>query len=126
MLSSFSLCITSLHSCLLVCYCSADLLLVMLASRSAALYQEVKLASDAVLGLPSQVLVAAAAGVGSKAQPRGRLQYCANLGLKINAKMGGVNVRLAGNPDQVAWDCDHHDDHVGLCASAALCIQAGG
>lgn len=82
--------------------CSAELLLVLLPSRSAALYQEVKLASDAALGLPSQVLVAPAAGVGKGMQPRGRLQYCANLGLKINAKMGGVNVRLAGNPDQVS------------------------
>lgn len=85
--------------------CSAELLLVLLPSRSAALYQEVKLASDAALGLPSQVLVAGAAGVGKGVQPRGRLQYCANLGLKINAKMGGVNVRLAGNPDQVSgWE----------------------
>uniref|UniRef100_A0A383VYD8 Piwi domain-containing protein n=1 Tax=Tetradesmus obliquus TaxID=3088 RepID=A0A383VYD8_TETOB len=80
---------------------SPELLLVMLPSRSAALYSEVKLASDAALGLPSQVLVAPVAGVGRGAAPRGRLQYCANLGLKINAKLGGVNMRLAGNPDQV-------------------------
>jgi hypothetical protein len=151
----------------------------MLPSRSPALYQEVKVATDAALGVPSQVLVAPVAGVGSGAQPRGRLQYCNNLGeergtgmlpsccdlckalavvlsgsrccavlygtsaastrppspstlastaqlsclashklvslrlclcvslcvnltgLKINAKLGGVNVRLAGNPDQV-------------------------
>jgi hypothetical protein len=73
----------------------------MLPSRSAALYSEVKLASDAALGLPSQVMVAPVAGVGRGAAPRGRLQYCANLGLKINAKLGGVNMRLAGNPDQV-------------------------
>ncbi|KAF8058950.1 AGO1 [Scenedesmus sp. PABB004] len=80
---------------------SAELLLVMLPARSPALYQEVKLASDGVLGLPSQVLVAPVAGVGRGAVPRGRLQYCANLGLKINAKLGGINMRLAGNPDQV-------------------------
>eukprot|EP00879_Flechtneria_rotunda_P012539 GHRR01013092.1.p1 GENE.GHRR01013092.1~~GHRR01013092.1.p1 ORF type:complete len:202 (-),score=68.46 GHRR01013092.1:1379-1984(-) len=73
----------------------------MLPSRSPSLYQEVKMASDAALGLPSQVLLASVAGVGKGATPRGRLQYCANLGLKINAKLGGVNVRLAGNPDQV-------------------------
>ena len=83
---------------------------MLLPSRSAALYQEVKLASDAALGLPSQVLVAPTAGVGRGIQPRGRLQYCANLGLKINAKMGGVNVRLAGNPDQVSTSvmCQTH------------------
>jgi hypothetical protein len=75
----------------------------MLPSRSAALYSEVKLASDAALGLPSQVMVAPTAGVGRGAAPRGRLQYCANLGMKINAKLGGVNMRLAGNPDQVRW-----------------------
>lgn len=57
-----------------------DLLLVMLPSRSPALYQEVKVATDAALGVPSQVLVAPVAGVGSGAQPRGRLQYCNNLG----------------------------------------------
>lgn len=75
--------------------------MVMLPSRSSQLYTEVKMASDAALGLPSQVLVAPVAGVGKGVAPRGRLQYCANLGLKINAKMGGVNMRLAGNPDQV-------------------------
>lgn len=80
---------------------SADLLLVLLPARSEALYREVKLASDAVLGLPSQVLAAPTAGIGRSATPRGRLQYVANLALKINAKMGGVNARLAGNPDQV-------------------------
>eukprot|EP00775_Hariotina_reticulata_P010680 gene10680-10839_t len=48
-----------------------------------------------------QVLVAPVAGVGQGTAPRGRLQYCSNLTLKINAKMKGVNVRLAGNPDQV-------------------------
>jgi hypothetical protein len=132
----------------------------MLPSRSPSLYAEVKVATDGALGLPSQVLVAPVAGVGLGVSPRGRLQYCNNLGeraavllvpaggwlrawlvqdacwapqcstrrracpqaplappratpaparaathtpagLKINAKLGGVNVRLAGNPDQV-------------------------
>jgi hypothetical protein len=94
-----SSCLPHLLPC--VPLCSPELLLVMLPSRSAALYSEVKLASDAALGLPSQVMVAPTAGVGRGAAPRGRLQYCANLGLKINAKLGGVNMRLAGNPDQV-------------------------
>jgi hypothetical protein len=57
-----------------------DLLLVLLPSRCPSLYQEVKVASDAALGVPSQVLVAPVAGVGQGAQPRGRLQYCNNLG----------------------------------------------
>ena len=68
---------------------------MLLRNHNQALYQEVKLASDAALGVPSQCMVAGVAGVGLGVQPRGRLQYCSNLVLKINAKMGGVNVRLA-------------------------------
>lgn len=60
--------------------CRPDLLLVLLPSRSPSLYQEVKVATDAALGIPSQVLVAPVAGVGQGAQPRGRLQYCNNIG----------------------------------------------
>jgi len=59
------------------------------------------MASDAALGLPSQCLVATSAGVGAGVTPRGRLQYCSNLVLSINAKLGGVNHRLAGDPAQV-------------------------
>lgn len=66
---------------------SPDLLLVMLPSRSPSLYQEVKVATDAALGIPSQVLVAPVAGVGLAAQPRGRLQYCNNLGERVSCVM---------------------------------------
>jgi hypothetical protein len=69
--------------------------------RSGPLYSEVKMASDAALGLPSQCLVAGSAGVGAGAAPRGRLQYCTHLVLSLNAKLGGVNARLAGDPAQV-------------------------
>jgi eukaryotic translation initiation factor 2C len=52
--------------------------------------------------IPTQCIVAPKAGVGRSAQPpRGRPQYCANVALKINAKMGGVNVKLVGPYDQV-------------------------
>lgn len=78
-----------------------ELLLVLTRSHSKELYQEIKVASDAVMGVPSQTLVAGSAGVGVGVQPRGRLQYMGNIVLKINAKMGGINVRLAGDPQQV-------------------------
>lgn len=32
--------------------------------------------------------------------PRGRLQYVANLGMKINHKVGGVNTKVAGKASQ--------------------------
>lgn len=80
---------------------SCQLLLVLMRSRSGPLYSEVKMASDAALGLPSQCMVAPSAGVGAGAAPRGRLLYCYHLLLSINAKLGGVNHRLAGDPAQV-------------------------
>jgi eukaryotic translation initiation factor 2C len=57
---------------------------------------QIKRASDARLGVPSQCIVTRSAGIGPNTEPRGRLQYCANVALKINAKLDGVNVRLAG------------------------------
>jgi hypothetical protein len=46
--------------------------------------------------VPSQCIVTRSAGIGPNTEPRGRLQYCANVALKINAKLDGINVRLAG------------------------------
>eukprot|EP00877_Chromochloris_zofingiensis_P008172 jgi/Chrzof1/3608/Cz13g02060.t1 len=77
-----------------------ELILVLLPVKSAGPYREVKQASDSVLGIASQCFVAGKAGVGrdfNKDPNKGRLQYCANLALKINAKRGGVNVKLAGD-----------------------------
>lgn len=78
-----------------------QLLMVVFRVRSAALYKEVKLCTDGLLGVPSQCLTMKAAGLGYNNMPKGRLQFCANLALKINAKGGGLNVRLAGEPQQV-------------------------
>jgi len=48
--------------------------------------------------VPTQCFVAQKAGVGrSSPPPKGRLQYVANLALKINVKVGGTNVRLLGD-----------------------------
>ena len=59
-------------------------------------YEEVKRVSDSRLGIPSQCI-----GLGSlqknAARPASMDQYCANLAMKINAKLGGINA-LPCNP----------------------------
>ena len=59
----------------------------------AELYKEVKRASDSFLGIVSQCFVTRKASIGVP-NIRGRPQYCANLAMKINAKIGGKNVAL--------------------------------
>ena len=49
--------------------------------------------SDTELGIPSQCMVSRSAGVGYGNYPKGRAQYCANLALKINSKLDGVNAK---------------------------------
>ena len=73
---------------------SAQILLVVLPTRQTQLYREIKQATDSLLGVSSQCVVAGKAGVGRGAQVRGRMQYAANVALKINAKMGGINVKV--------------------------------
>eukprot|EP00878_Enallax_costatus_P011253 GHUV01011750.1.p1 GENE.GHUV01011750.1~~GHUV01011750.1.p1 ORF type:complete len:582 (+),score=200.21 GHUV01011750.1:324-2069(+) len=64
-------------------------------------YALVKQAGDSLLGVRTQCFAADKAGVGLNARPpRGRIQYCANVALKINAKMGGVNVKLLDDSRQ--------------------------
>ena len=60
----------------------------------AELYKEVKRASDSFLGIPSQCFVARKASIGVP-QARGRPQYCANIAMKANAKLDGINCALA-------------------------------
>eukprot|EP00884_Botryococcus_braunii_P017115 jgi/Botrbrau1/4087/Bobra.152_3s0038.1 len=68
---------------------------------SVVAYDQVKRASDSFLGIPSQCL--------SWKGPKGNLsmklnnarmlmQYCANVGMKVNAKLGGTNTVLQMNP----------------------------
>ncbi len=52
-----------------------------------------KRASDSLLGIPSQCFVADKAGVGTETRTR-REQYTANVCMKVNAKIGGRNLRL--------------------------------
>ncbi|GFR49920.1 hypothetical protein Agub_g12029, partial [Astrephomene gubernaculifera] len=73
----------------------AKLLLVVLREKCTDEYQEVKRVSDMELGIPSQVVAGNKAKVGTTARGGG-VQYCANVVLKINNKLGGVNVKLSG------------------------------
>lgn len=68
--------------------------LVMLPDTGAALYKQIKQSSDSDLGIPSQCVVARAAGIGVR-EPRGQLQYIANVAMKVNSKLGGHNVELS-------------------------------
>ena len=60
-----------------------ELLLVLLPTTSAGLYNEVKQATDSHLSIVSQCFVMAKASIGPRAQLRGRMQYAANLALKV-------------------------------------------
>lgn len=72
------------------------LVMVCLPTTGTELYREVKRAADSILGVVTQCFVATKCGVGAPQKGR-RDQYCANVAMKINAKLGGINVRLAGS-----------------------------
>lgn len=79
-----------------------NIIFVNLPTNGVALYQEVKRATDSFIGIPSQCFVSNNASIGNPGKLRGRLQYTANLGMKINAKLGGINVAMAPN-SMPAW-----------------------
>jgi hypothetical protein len=62
-----------------------------LPQRTTPLYAEIKRVSDTVLGIPTQCIL-------GKHTRRPSKQYCANVSLKINAKLGGVNAELVVRP----------------------------
>lgn len=62
-------------------------ILCVLPTDDAGLYGEIKRVTDTIIGLPSQCMLA-------KHTRRPNKQYCANLALKINLKLGGVNSSL--------------------------------
>lgn len=84
-------------------------------------YALVKQAGDSLIGIRTQCFAADKAGMGRNARPpKGRLQYCANIAMKVNTKMGGVNVKLVDNPQQVGpagqqTAPDRHDTNVHAC-----------
>lgn len=77
-----------------------QMLFVCLPDKNKDRYAQVKRVTDGALGVVSQCFVAVSAGLGRN-QPKGRPQYCANLALKVNAKLGGLNVHLLGEPTNV-------------------------
>jgi hypothetical protein len=64
-----------------------QLFVVVLPSSAADFYGQVKMICDTVLGVPSQCML-------GKNVPRANKMFCANLLMKINMKLGGVNVHL--------------------------------
>lgn len=83
-----------------VCGKPAQMLLVLIDRRDVDLYREIKNVGDSQLGIITQVVTADKAGIGPRNygyKARGRPQYCANVALKVNMKMGGRNVRV-GDP----------------------------
>jgi len=66
------------------------------------LYKEVKVASDTQLGVPSQCIISGRAYLTEEnADWKKQDQYCTNLAMKINAKIGGSICKLAVGPKDV-------------------------
>ncbi len=69
------------------CSAKPQFILVVLPTDDAGLYGDIKRHTDTHIGLPSQCML-------MKHVRRPNKQYCANLCLKINVKLGGVNSSL--------------------------------
>ncbi|CEP13223.1 hypothetical protein [Parasitella parasitica] len=67
--------------------CAPQMLVLILPVVSGQLYGEIKRISDTVVGVPTQCIQ-------SKHIASAKKQYCANLCLKINVKLGGMNHSL--------------------------------
>ncbi|GMH32738.1 hypothetical protein BSKO_00572 [Bryopsis sp. KO-2023] len=80
-----------------------QLLIVIIPYKPAdELYQATKIATDVMLGIPSQCIVSKNANLeNDNPHDKRRDQYCSNLAMKINAKIGGSMCKLAGDPSQV-------------------------
>eukprot|EP00210_Caulerpa_lentillifera_P004611 g4397.t1 len=71
-----------------------DFILIILTRKETNPYQEFKRAAEGTLGITTQCIVAHNAGIGRP--PRNRMQYLANVAMKINQKLGGVNTQITG------------------------------
>ena len=80
-------------------------LLIRTELLAGALYPEVKKGTDSFLGIPSQCFALRNSRL-MQYQPNDRSainfrdQYCANLAMKINVKLGGINAAPVHHP---AW-----------------------
>lgn len=92
---------------------------------ASSLLQQVRWAADVQMGVPIEVLTVSEAGVGTAAQPHGRLQLCQQLAMRLNAKLGGVNVRLAGDPAVVGGGATGVDGRAGSVRTR-VCVWGGG
>jgi eukaryotic translation initiation factor 2C len=63
-------------------------------------YDKVKQASDSFIGVPSQCISSPKASIGNGQKPDD--QFLANLAMKINAKLAGVNW-IVDTSSQLAW-----------------------
>ncbi|KAI3653322.1 hypothetical protein MP228_001269 [Amoeboaphelidium protococcarum] len=68
-----------------------QLIVCILPNTGVNLYSDIKRVGDTILGVPTQCIQ-----VKHTLQPK--KQYCANVCLKINAKLGGVNTFIVKNP----------------------------
>eukprot|EP00192_Tetraselmis_astigmatica_P024724 CAMPEP_0117648132 /NCGR_PEP_ID=MMETSP0804-20121206/227_1 /TAXON_ID=1074897 /ORGANISM="Tetraselmis astigmatica, Strain CCMP880" /LENGTH=472 /DNA_ID=CAMNT_0005453685 /DNA_START=616 /DNA_END=2034 /DNA_ORIENTATION=+ len=73
-----------------------SLIVVVLPMKDTAMYRAVKRAGDSILGIPTQCVVAPTAGI--TRPPNRRDQYIANVALKVNHKLSGVNTSLMRFP----------------------------
>ncbi|KAJ3030641.1 Eukaryotic translation initiation factor 2C [Rhizophlyctis rosea] len=64
-----------------------QLLLIILPNTGVPLYAEIKRVSDTVLGIPTQCVQIKHVG-------QAKTQYCQNVALKMNVKLGGVNLAV--------------------------------
>jgi hypothetical protein len=71
-----------------------QLILCILPNTGVPLYAEIKRVSDTVIGVASQC-------VQSRHTMQAKKQYCANVCLKMNVKLGGMNSFL--NPTQIPF-----------------------
>jgi hypothetical protein len=71
-----------------------QLILCILPNTGTPLYAEIKRVSDTVIGVPTQCLQSKHIGEAKK-------QYCANVCLKVNMKLGGMNLFLS--PPQIPF-----------------------
>ncbi|KAJ3309017.1 hypothetical protein HDU76_003748, partial [Blyttiomyces sp. JEL0837] len=75
-----------------------QLLVCVLPDKGVQLYGEIKRVTDTVIGMPSQC-------VQTKQIQKDNKQYCANVWLKVNVKLGGINTYLGTEQLPFLKDC---------------------